>query len=111
MAKCPPVPVKELFQLWHNGTKIADICEQLKISESRLRSLTQKYGLPKRQGGNTKRNYGKDPTPEELARLTAETRQKWSQEEKEARYVGPKKRRWTVPAYHFDGRTNSFTTD
>lgn len=108
MAPRQKISIPELFRLWHSGVKIADICEQLKVSDSHLRRLVQQHKLPRRPGGNTKRTQGIDPTPSELEELMLETRQKWSAKEADSRYVGPRPTPWHVPTYYFDGGAGGF---
>lgn len=112
MAPRQKTDLPKLFKLWHENVPIADICLQLGISDAQLRRLVKANKLPRRRRGGEGRTRGVDPTPEELEALLLETRNRWTEREADARYVGgPKRQEWSVPTYHYNGQTGLFSLE
>jgi DNA-directed RNA polymerase specialized sigma subunit len=109
MAPPPKIDAVELFRLWNSELTPAEICVSLKISRSYLSRLQQQYKLSKKHAARGK-NHIADPSPEEIAERAREQRKKWTETEREARRVGPRCQRWTVPAFTYDGRIAAFSS-
>ena len=106
------VSISELRKLWYGGVIAKKICAQFNISDSSLRRLVRKHGLPRRKiSGLTGKNYEKDPTPKEIAERSLFIRNGWSDKEKERRYVGEPLEGWSVPTAHYDAKTGEFSHD
>lgn len=105
----PKISVPELFRLWHEEINTKDICARFGVSSSDISRLAKKYGLPKRKNGNNGKTKNVDPSPEEIEQLALETRAKWSEEELEKRYHGPRRRAWRAPSYTYNARSGSFS--
>ena len=103
------VDVPMLFRLWHMPPcemSSLEISQRLGVSCSYLYRLKSIHKLPDRE-----RVYhydADDPTEEEIAERAAAIRASWPEGEAEKRMVGGRSRRWSPPAYNFDGRQSSF---
>ncbi len=104
------VDTLKLFRLWRTDLRNDELCEALGIPRGSLWYLRDKYKLPARgKGSRTPSTKERDaPSQEEIERLCAEIRAQWPEGEAEKRMVGPRQKRWSMPAYGFDGRHCSF---
>ena len=110
-----PVNIDQLRELLNSDNTIDVICTTLRITRSRLRSIIQDHKLPRKKYpkslGKRVDSIGEEPTPEELLEIEArkqEVQARWSEKESAARRVGPKRQSWSVPNFHYNGRTVSF---
>lgn len=86
-------PTKEAFaEAWADDTLTRkDIAEKFGIGRSTARSLAIEFGLPMQRTFVAQAMATKDPTPEEIARMTAEIRKGWTDWQHEHR-IRPKSR-------------------
>ena len=103
------IDVPTLFRLWTSALTQETIAKKLNISRGTLCALAARHKLPKKENGNLGRAREKNPTPEELAAWMEETRNKWSDQEREERFCGPKRQAWNVPGYEYSGVGSSFS--
>jgi len=100
----------ELFRLWNTNIRNDELADALGVPRGTLWYLRQRFKLPARGKGSrvpsvTERDA---PSPEEIEQRCAEIRASWPEGEEERRRVGPRQRRWSLPAYAFDGRGCAF---
>lgn len=102
------VDTAKLFKLWHMPPAEMPpmrICRELGISQSLLYTLKKRHHLPERGRAPS---VDTDPTDAEIIERAAEVRASWPEGEAERRMVGIMRKRWTPPAYAYDGRDIKF---
>lgn len=105
------VDVLLLFKLWHmppSEMSTLEISKRLGVSCSYLYRMRTRHKLPDRE--RVYHHDADDPTEEEIAERAAAIRASWPEGEAEKRMVGGRSRRWSPPAYSFDGRQSSFVS-
>lgn len=99
--------VRALFQLWHDHSVSNDeLTKLLGITRHQFYALKAKHCLPRRptqcQWVTARSADGeREPTQEEIAERAAQVRATWTPEEEERRRVGPRRKEWAAPKYHF----------
>jgi hypothetical protein len=105
--RCIVVDARKVFALWANpelGT--LEIASRLGLTKSQIWCVSRRLRLPPRPRAEMERLSA--PSPEEIADRCAQVRAGWSDEEREKRIVGPRRRQWSMPAYAYDGRAVAF---
>lgn len=101
------VDLEEMTRLWNDTTiRNDELARRLGVPQVRLQSLRHRFRLPRR--------YGREPpqkelTTAEIRRRAAEIRRGWTSEEREKRRVGPRRKKWVLPAFDYDKKHAVFT--
>jgi hypothetical protein len=101
------VDVPLLFDLWNRNVEVRVIAERLQVREGYVSNLAKRYGLPKRDRRTLCQHTERetvaedDPTPEEILDRAAELRAR-RKDQQHRQHV-------EIRAYHFDGRSSTFT--
>lgn len=103
------IDIKKLFALWSSDLGTMEIAAKMGLTKNQVWSASRRLGLPTRPRSGSDRDQRERPTPEEIAERAAEVRAGWAPGEAEKRLVGRLRKRWSIPAYSFNGRDAAFT--
>lgn len=86
---------EQVEAVWFTKMSNDEVQAALGVTEYQLWMLKKHFALPRRPSVPA----GDDPDPATIRRMCAETRAKWTPQEREARRVGSGRRRWRLPSY------------
>lgn len=102
------IDVKKLFALWAGNLGTMQIAAEMGLTKNQVWSAARRLGLPTRPRSGSDRDQRENPTPDEIAKRAAVVRAGWTPSEARRRLVGGC-RRWSIPAYSYNGRDAAFT--
>ena len=102
------VNVKRLCELWAGNMGTMQIAAAMGLTKTQVWSASRRLGLPTRPRSGSDRDQRENPTPEQIAQRAAEVRAGWPPGEEEKRLVGPRRKRYSIPNYSFNGRDCAF---
>lgn len=110
--RCQPIDADLLTALWTTERRSDELCEILGCTRGHLYHRAKRLGLPPRPShleAPTGPAAAKgDPTEFEIAQRAEIIRQSWSDEERERRFIGPRRARVDLARYVYDARTGTF---
>lgn len=94
-------------ELWaDNAIRNDELARRLGITKHQLHSLRRWLGLPPRY---YRKPVADEISTKEIKRRAAAIRKTWSQEERQKRATGVRRRHWQPPAYDYDHRNAVYT--
>lgn len=110
--RCQPIDADLLTALWTTERRSDELCEILGCTRGHLYHRAKRLGLPPRPehleaptGPGSERD---DPSEFEIAARAALIQATWTPEEREKRFVGPKRSRVELAHYIFDRDSYTF---
>jgi hypothetical protein len=88
-----PICTATFSKMWLAGVPTREIAEEMQITADRCDNTRRTLGLPKRGSWHGAKNGKRPaylPSPEEILRKCKEFQEGWTEEEREARVVGPR---------------------
>ena len=98
-----------LAEMWVSDVSTDEIARQAGVSKKELQRIACKLLLGRRHIDRSLAEWDM-PSEQEILERAAKIRESWPPGEAERRWVGPRARRWSPPAFQYDGRHGAFSS-